>query len=305
MFPKTSNHAFERHCLATSGCLSLVPIPLTGGNDLRVNAGLAFIAQIGLRLNPLLPLRLASGYVLLLLCPMFANAQCGVNTIGFGDVGLVSGNPFHAESVVTRSGPTAPRGTLTMHQPELVARDSEGRVRTERVPGEFKRDNGPDAGTKAEEHIIMICDPVAPTLTQIDTLNATAKIIDSRPSAPSSSRVETGARRSFCSTRMLPSHDPWLKEEDLGSQITAGVEAHVDNTMDRWCPYELSSLVLTVTMNAKTGAQSSVAMEKIERTEPDPSLFQIPPDYAVSESVAEPHERPNRSTAQPSANDKP
>lgn len=33
-----------------------------------------------------------------------ANAQCGVNTLGFGNAGIVTDNPFHAEVVVTRSG---------------------------------------------------------------------------------------------------------------------------------------------------------------------------------------------------------
>jgi hypothetical protein len=263
-----------------------------------------------MRPNPLLPLWLASASFFLFLSAPPAKAQCGVNSIGFGDVGLVSGNPFHAEIVVTTSGATKPNSIIAPRQPELVARDSQGRIRTKRVTGEFKRDNGPEAGTKADQHIIMICDPVAQTLTQIDTLNATAKIIHSRPSGPSSSRLQPRPTRSFCSSRLLFNHAGQMKGEDLGYQTIAGVEAHgerismpmlgapvsgesshSDNTTDRWCSDQLSAVILRVTENTKTGAKSSVAMQNIERTDPDPSLFQIPPDYAVTESVAEPHIR--------------
>lgn len=64
-----------------------------------------------------------------------------------------------------------------------------------------------------------------------------------------------------------------------------------NTTSERWCSEELSALVLVITENAKSGSTSTVAMQKIERTEPDPSLFQIPADYAVTESVAESHDR--------------
>jgi len=87
-----------------------------------------------------------------------ANAQCTANMIGFGNIGIVANNPFQAE-VVTTSGPGEPVSLIARY-PELISRDSQGRVRTERVAGQFKRNTGPDAGTKAEVHLIMICDPV-------------------------------------------------------------------------------------------------------------------------------------------------
>jgi hypothetical protein len=36
-----------------------------------------------------------------------ANAQCGVNTVGFGNAGIVTDNPFHAEVVITHSAVTS------------------------------------------------------------------------------------------------------------------------------------------------------------------------------------------------------
>ncbi len=234
-----------------------------------------------------------------------SQAQCGVNTIGFGNVGLVSGNPFHAEIVSTSSRPSPLQGALAERGPEVVGRDGEGRARTDWVTGPVKRDTGPEVGSQVQQHIIMICDTSAQTLTQIDTLNAMVKIIHSQPSA-------VLPRRSFCATRLPSNRVAHQPVEDLGDQVIEGVQAHGVRTRlrgpgmaadgelsvgeslrDVWCSDELSAVVLIVTENTKTGAKSSTAMRNIERTEPDPALFQIPPDYAVSESVAEPHERHN------------
>jgi hypothetical protein len=62
-------------------------------------------------------------------------------------------------------------------------------------------------------------------------------------------------------------------------------------TPQTWCSDFLSALVLRINGNTKTGVKSTLAMQKIERTEPDPALFQIPEGYAVTESVAEPRKR--------------
>jgi hypothetical protein len=159
----------------------------------------------------------------------------------------------------------------------------------------------------------MICDPVAQTLTQIDTATLTAKIIHSRPSAPRAGSLKSATPRSFCSARMSSSRQASrFQVEDLGDQAIDGVEAHGerltlpmlgataseetpngDSASERWCSDSLSALVLTITGNTKTGMRSTTTMQKIERTEPDAALLQIPSEYAVTESVAEPRERGN------------
>jgi hypothetical protein len=265
----------------------------------------------------LLSFSLASGGVLLLLSAPSAKAQCSANTIAFGDIAAVAGNPFHAEVTRTTNGHTDVNAALRPNYPEWVARDSQGRIRTERVAGEFKRDTGPDVGSKVELHLIMICDPVAQTLTQIDTATLTAKIIHSRPSAPRSGALQQGTRRSFCSVRLSSARNAArFQVEDLGDQIIEGLEAHGErvtmpmlgattpeespngeSTSERWCADSLSALVLTIAGNTKTGMKTTIAMRNIDRTEPDPTLFQIPSDYTVTESVAEPRERLNTNGA--------
>jgi len=248
-----------------------------------------------------------AGAILLLLFASPANAQCSANVSAFDSVGIVRDNPFQAEITVTRTGPPVPAHSILQTHPRGVARDAEGRVRSEGVTGEFKRDTGPDTGTDAEQHTIRICDPIAQTLTQIDTLNSTAKIIHSQPALPRT--ATTLPHRSFCSTRLpLENKSPLMTVEDLGIQNIEGVQAHGvrmrrspistadsgvasfgDTITDRWCSDELSAVVLTVTENSKTGRKTTIAMKNIERTEPDASLFQIPQDYSITESVAEPH----------------
>jgi hypothetical protein len=80
--------------------------------------------------------------------------------------------------------------------------------------------------------------------------------------------------------------------------MTAGEESpNGEHTSELWCSDSLSAIVLTVAGNTKTGVKSTVAMRNIERSEPDPALFQIPSDYAVTESVAQPRERGDTNAA--------
>jgi hypothetical protein len=247
-----------------------------------------------------------------------ANAQCRADLIGFR---IVTGNPFHAE-IVTTPGPTQPESIVTRY-PQLIARDSQGRVRTDRVTEEVKRGTGPDAGTNIETHIIMICDPVAHTTTILNVSKLTAEIVHLSPNGLSSSPVQ-GTPHTFCSSRMPPHFDR-IAGADLGVQTIQGVEAHgarthfgfasfsagntasgtsSDYVRDTWCSDDLSAIVLTAAEDPKTGAKSSEAMQNIVRTEPDPLLFQIPPDYTVTESVPGTHERHTK-PAVPTSTQKP
>jgi hypothetical protein len=267
----------------------------------------------------LLSVSLAGGCFLLLVSVPSAKAQCDANTVGYGDVGVVANNPFHADEVVTPSRSHPPRA-IVGQRPLSVARDSQGRVRIERVGGDFKHDNGPETGSQVQEHTISICDPVAETLIRMNTLTATATIIHVPPSAPRAAVPPPATQLSFCASRLPSSRVAGrFQVQDLGDQIIEGVEAHGqrltlpmlgaiageespsgESTSERWCSDSLSAMVLTVSGNTKTGVRSTLAMRNIERTEPDPGLFQIPSGYAITESVAGPRE--HRSPA-PTQND--
>ena len=232
-----------------------------------------------------------------------AKAQCGVNTVTFTNIGIVPGNAFQAEYVTTPSVPSALAGVDRPHSPELVARDDKGRVRIDRSTGKRHLLTGAEAGSEEEQHIILICDPVSQTLTQLDTLNKTAQIRHARPSARSFS---AGVQKSVCSRILPPINRPNLQVEDLGHRTIEGWDAQGvriamnplagsadglqprQSVQERWCSEELAALVLQTTTNSRSETTSSTALKNLERREPDAALFQIPADYTVSETVPEP-----------------
>lgn len=174
-----------------------------------------------MRSHVLLSLTLITPCFLLLLCATPADAQCTANTIAFGKVGIVTGNPLRAEIVETSSDPSDTQKTVHELPPLSVARDSQGRVRTDRTV--FTSNSTAASGTKVELHLILICDPVAQSTTQIDQLNATAKIMRSRDSSANSPAIQP---RSLCSNQLHFKSTSNVLVEDLGTQSIEGIEAH-------------------------------------------------------------------------------
>lgn len=81
----------------------------------------------------------------------------------------------------------------------------------------------------------------------------------------------------------------------IGWRITSQasvVEATAEATMQRihetWCSEELGAILLSVDGGAEDGPRLQIALTQIQRTEPDPSLFDIPPDYTVSDTLQPP-----------------
>jgi hypothetical protein len=54
---------------------------------------------------------------------------------------------------------------------------------------------------------------------------------------------------------------------------------------DMWCSDQLGAVILQshVSASAKFSNKSDTLMQKIQRTEPNPSFFQIPSDYTILE----------------------
>jgi hypothetical protein len=236
-----------------------------------------------------------------LFSPRPAAAQCGANILGFDNVAPMPGNPFQAERMVSRAAPALPLTAVLGRSPERIARDGQGRVRIDRVGGKYTIKSGPEAGTEVDLHTIVICDPVSQTMTQLDSLNKTARIF------PSVNRLATRLPpepQSMCK-RVLAGmlKFPGARSEDLGHQLIAGVDAEgvrmitpslrpdvTSNVREEWCSEELGAMVLQVqysTNAGKTGPKFETAMTNLQRGEPDAALFEIPADYAVSERVPE------------------
>jgi len=172
---------------------------------------------------------------------------------------------------------------------EYVARDSSGRVRIERLLQPLSP-NATETEIAAIRRQIIICDAAAGTSIQMDTLFQTAKIIeDSDPTPANPVRHSWSAPFFPTPTTKLP---PDTQFEDLGWKTMEGVEAHggrfttpvrVD---ERWSSDDLAAHVLEVHSDPGKGSETRIALTRVRRTEPEPSLFAIPAGYSVSKVAA-------------------
>lgn len=226
--------------------------------------------------------------------------QCLATSIGFDSIGDLPENPFRAERVTHRTA--SADSVVQMHQfpPETIARDRQGRVRLERTTGEVKMKSETGTESTMLGRIILICDPVAQTLTQLNTLLKTAIIHRAKESAaPNPARPH----RSICGAFIKSGGNASPQSEDLGHRTIEGVEAagarrtfvsegyfgrgsavSTPKAEEIWCSDELDAVLVRILTNTETGASSEARLTKIERVEPDPALFQIPSDYTASEA---------------------
>jgi len=214
-------------------------------------------------------------------------------------VRVVKNAPYSADET-TQSIQTLADGnrivrTTTAH----VDRDSEGRLRREVT--------FPAAGGEAQPHtLITISDPTSGISYSLDSQNKTAlKMM--RP-------AEAGQFAKLKTTLIEPPSNGQLHfqaapvqgkdsvtREDLGLQNVAGVNARGNRetitipaeaignempiiiTSERWFSPDLQIEVKSVRNDPRMG-ETTYSLTNINRSEPDPSLFQVPADYTVREA---------------------
>jgi hypothetical protein len=213
---------------------------------------------------------------------------------------VVKGAPYSAE-VVTESAQTLSNGTkLTRKTTALVYRDSEGRTRREQSAAPV----GPFATTGDTPRVIFISDPVAGVSYTLFPDRRTASKRTLRP-APGASSRNFPPPRPPRSRDDRPSSDE-RKTESLGKQVIEGVEAEgtrttitipagrigndkpIEIVQERWYSPELHTTILNKHNDPRWG-ETVYKLTKINRSEPDRSLFEAPGDYTVRE---EPTRRP-------------
>jgi hypothetical protein len=122
-------------------------------------------------------LALAALALATLAAPRASSAQCAsINGIS-GYSPATTDAPYRATVTITR---TPPAGTLVpaslATKPDVVARDSQGRVRSDHFVGKVHVETGPNAGTDMDSYAINICDPVRGASIQLDNVNRVATI---------------------------------------------------------------------------------------------------------------------------------
>lgn len=170
-------------------------------------------------------------------------------------------------------------------------RDSQGRTRIElyiqNFPGE------PDPSTPIT---ISVQDPVAGTIFVLDPRNHTAHEL-----TPPTKLVASAPPSQMLAPRPPIQPDtkwPRRSREDLGTQtmdgllvrgtrttttIPAGTQGNdlpMQIVTENWVSEDLKVTVLSTTSDPRNGVHTT-RLTQIDRSEPDPSLFEIPADYTI------------------------
>jgi hypothetical protein len=213
----------------------------------------------------------------------------------------VTGTPYSAEEV-SENVQTLADGTHITHKSTVkMYRDSEGRTRTERFMA------APGANAADGPVIVEISDPVAHVHYTLSTADKTAHKralapLESRralnavgaPPPPAPSRRETA-----------DAEGPKITSEKLGSDTmqgllvegtrhtttwpagsTMGNDRPITQVNETWMSPDLKIVVLSKHMDPRSGEHTQ-RLVNVSRAEPDPSLFQPPTDYAVTEENGE------------------
>lgn len=219
--------------------------------------------------------------------------EAGVELLGFeGGHGrrVVKGAPFSATAVTERTQLLADGNRISRTTSVALFRDSEGRFRREVTLPAI----GPLAASGKSPRFISISDPVAGARYML------------HPDEKTAHKLTRGAREHrFHGERFQkrvpgPESEGNLQKEQLGTQMIEGVSAEgtrVTRTVpagqignekpivvvsERWYSPELQMVVMTKRSDPRFGT-TTYQLTKIQRTEPSPSLFEVPSDYTVKE----------------------
>jgi hypothetical protein len=159
-------------------------------------------------------------------------------------------------------------------------------------------------GTKDESpNLVQIFDPVAGYSYTLDPRKLIAHRVALLPRASNSRPVQLGSGTMAPQTsskavgqRGLLSRK--MKKEPLGTEIVEGVLAEgtritvttptgiegndrpLTRTCEHWRSEEMDLTLLSKCSDLRTG-ETTMRLDNFDRTEPDPVLFQVPPEYTV------------------------
>jgi hypothetical protein len=238
----------------------------------------------------------------------------GIGPVGGPGVGAVKNAPFSGEMVCEYVQTLADGNRIVRRTNTIIYRDGEGRIRRE-TSLEIRDAN---SGAYREYKTIQVSDPFGGQNFTLDPQNRTAHKFPVRPireiaGVTTLQTVTVGgiADRTVIAPSTVFGPGPVrplgrfgvnadTKSESLGSQMIEGVEAEgtrithtipagsmgnerpIEATYERWYSKELQLDVLIKSVDPRSG-ESTQQMTKISRGEPDPALFEIPPDYTVQE----------------------
>ena len=207
---------------------------------------------------------------------------------GQGPVATVVGAPYSAVEVTTSQQALAAGNAIQRQEQSKVYRDSEGRVRKETTG------TGPDGQPQTR---VTISDPVAAVVYELDAKN---KVAYSRP-ATFLTPLQTATierQRTMGAGQPHAETEANVKRETLAAQSMHGIMANgtrmtrtipagtignaqaMEIVRETWMSDELKVPVMTKVSDPRIGT-AVTELTNIDRSPPDPSLFQVPSDYKV------------------------
>ena len=219
-----------------------------------------------------------------------------------GESKTVTGAPYSAQAVTESTQVLADGNRITRKNTASLFRDSEGRTRREQNLSFV----GPWPTGGKDSSVITINDPVARTSYVLQPNERTAvKSSYGEPVQPAMVMKELKERVSKLDAEkkaLQGNVKPDVKTESLGSQSFDGViaegkrvtetipagaignEKPIDTVNETWFSPDLQTVVMSKHSDPRTG-DTVYQLTNIQRSEPSPSLFQVPSDYTVREEV--------------------
>jgi TonB family protein len=246
-----------------------------------------------------------------------------VNSLGYSSAGIVNirNAPFSGEMVCENIQTMADGNRIVKRGSTVFYRDREGRIRREITVKIRDANTGPNTGIHKEHKMIEVSDPFGGQNFTLDPQNRTAQKFPA--SSRSMKEMEGIRTRTYqyadaggipnptviptnnmCFRLVMPvgglGANLETKNESLGTQVIEGVAAEgtritqtipagsIDNERpieiiyERWYSQELQLDLLIKLADPRSG-ESIQQFTNLNRGDPDPALFEIPPDYTVHE----------------------
>ena len=210
----------------------------------------------------------------------------------------VTGAPYTADTVTEFTQVLADGTRIQNSSSGMMARDSEGRTRRERVVETF-------GVLPADEKlaVVIITDPVTGfsytlnTREKVATKIALPRMVGHQEAI---TVTHTAAGGGAFAVRLPPRGLGEGKKESLGTRVIEGVQAEGTRTVtvipagamgndrpieivaERWFSPQLQTVVLSRHSDPRSG-ENTFRLVNIIRSEPSRTLFEVPPDYTVRE----------------------
>ncbi len=231
---------------------------------------------------------------------------------------LVKGAPYSAQAVTEMTQTLSDGNRIVNTSSAAVYRDGQGRTRREqtlKAIGNFSAHGEPVQTISINDPVAgvaYVLEPHSRMARKIQGLRMEAATVGASKPRLTGGEGETftfntttnGAvtlKRGTAEAKMLEEKEQTgFRKEDLGTQTVEGVNAvgtkttitipagqvgnerAIEIVEERWYSPELQTVVMTRHSDPRSG-ETVYRLTNINRAEPDPSLFEVPADYAIKE----------------------